>query len=210
MLGRMTSALAPRQASLFATGATRTPTGGLGDFEPLDRTSSILYEPGWLRGSDRLFDDLCSRLPWKAMERPMYERIVAVPRLVCSLTVSDLDRADPLAPVTADLSRLLGIEFTHIGANLYRDGRDSVAWHGDKVGRIADSCVIALVSLGSARPFKMRPRPGYLPSPTRTWHLGDGDLFVMAGACQRDWQHCVPKVKQAAPRLSLAFRTTGR
>jgi alkylated DNA repair dioxygenase AlkB len=101
------------------------------------------------------------------------------------------------------LGERYGVGFTRIGANLYRDGADSVAWHGDRVARELPTATVALVSLGAVRPFRLRPAgggtgPGFLPGP--------GDLLVMGGSCQRTWQHAVPKVRAAAPRISVQFR----
>ncbi len=101
------------------------------------------------------------------------------------------------------LSARYGVAFTQVGTNLYRDGADSVAWHGDRVARELPSAVVALVSLGTSRPFRLRPTGGgtsvgLLPGP--------GDLLVMGGTCQRTWQHAVPKVRAAGPRISVQFR----
>src|SRR5207248_2445290 len=93
--------------------------------------------------------------------------------------------------------------FLSVGANLYRDGRDSVAWHGDRVARTLPQAVIAIVSLGGVRRFLLRPTGG---GRSVRFDLASGDLLVMGGSCQRTWQHCVPKVARAEPRLSLTFR----
>jgi alkylated DNA repair dioxygenase AlkB len=93
--------------------------------------------------------------------------------------------------------------FDSIGFNLYRDGRDSVAWHGDRHRHVVVDPIVAIVSVGSPRPLRLRPRGG---GTSLSWDLGDGDLFVMGGACQHDWEHTVPKVRHAGPRLSITFR----
>jgi alkylated DNA repair dioxygenase AlkB len=95
------------------------------------------------------------------------------------------------------------VEFTQIGANLYRDGADSVAWHGDRVARELPEAVVALVSLGAVRPFRLRPTGG---GPSIGLLPGPGDLLVMGGSCQRTWQHSVPKTRASAPRISVQFR----
>jgi alkylated DNA repair dioxygenase AlkB len=105
--------------------------------------------------------------------------------------------------MAAVLSERYGVAFTQVGVNRYRDGADSVAWHGDRVARELPEAVVALVSLGAARPFRLRPTGGgasigYLPGP--------GDLLVMGGSCQRTWQHAVPKTRSAPPRISIQFR----
>ena len=101
------------------------------------------------------------------------------------------------------LSDRYEIEFRAIGANWYRDGRDSVAWHGDRVARTLPEATIAIVSLGGPRRFLLRPKGG---GSSVKLELGSGDLLAMGGSCQRTWQHSVPKVTRAAPRISLTFR----
>ena len=96
-----------------------------------------------------------------------------------------------------------GVQLTQVGVNLYRDGSDSVAWHGDRVARELPEAVVALVSLGALRPFRLRPTGG---GPSHAFLPGPGDLLVMGGSCQRTWQHSVPKVRAAGPRISVQFR----
>lgn len=156
--------------------------------------------PGWLQGADELFRRLLRDTPWGRREVRMYERTLPEPRLTHRW-------GDPPEPVLAEAAALLsaryGVEFTQVGANLYRDGADSVAYHGDRVARERDTAVVGLVSLGGVRPFRLRPHGGgasvgFLPGP--------GDLLVMGGTCQRTWQHGVPKVRSAAARISVQFR----
>ena len=94
--------------------------------------------------------------------------------------------------------------FDSIGFTLYRDGNDSVAWHGDRHRHVVTNPVVAIVSLGAPRPFRVRPRGG---GSSLSWDLGNGDLFVMGGACQHDWEHCVPKTRRPVqPRMSVTIR----
>jgi alkylated DNA repair dioxygenase AlkB len=114
----------------------------------------------------------------------------------------------PLEPRILDelrlsLSRRYGVLFDSVGFNFYRDGRDSVAWHGDRIRKEIAEPIVALVSLGEPRKFLLRPRGG---GRSRAWQLGHGDLFVTGGRTQRDYEHSVPKVAHAGPRISLAFR----
>jgi alkylated DNA repair dioxygenase AlkB len=156
--------------------------------------------PGWLSGADALFDELLHATAWAQREVRMYERTLPEPRLTHRWSVAP---SPVLEEARGLLSGRYGVEFTQVGANLYRDGADSVAWHGDRVARERDTAVVALVSLGGVRPFRLRPKGGgasvgFLPAP--------GDLLVMGGTCQRTWQHGVPKVRSAAPRISVQFR----
>lgn len=159
--------------------------------------------PGWLPGADGLFARLLDETPWGPQRSVrMYDRTVPEPRLTHRW---GLDDAPPeLAVMARELSGRYGVAFTQVGANLYRDGTDSVAWHGDRVARELPEAVVALVSLGAVRPFRLRPAGGgaavsLLPGP--------GDLLVMGGSCQRTWQHAVPKCPRvSSPRISVQFR----
>jgi alkylated DNA repair dioxygenase AlkB len=156
--------------------------------------------PAWVGGADTLFTDVIDCAPWAAHERPMYDRTVAEPRLTTRLW------ADPPAPVpamAAALSARYGCDLTTVSANLYRDGHDSVAWHGDRVGRRRSQTIVAIVSLGAPRRFLLRPVGG-----GRSMRLtpGPGDLLVLGGTCQRTFQHSVPKCASAGPRVSIMFR----
>ena len=108
-----------------------------------------------------------------------------------------------LAEARAALTGHYARPFDSIGFNLYRDGRDSVAWHADRERYRLEDPTVVIVSTGQPRPFQVRPLGG---GSSRSWHLGEGDLFVMGGSCQHYWQHCVPKVAAAGPRLSIMFR----
>jgi alkylated DNA repair dioxygenase AlkB len=98
--------------------------------------------------------------------------------------------------------------FRTAGLCLYRDGRDSVAWHGDTIGRgRAEDTMVAIVSLGAPRSLLLRPRGGGATIKNR---LGHGDLIVMGGSCQRTWEHAVPKTaRPVGPRISVQFRPRG-
>lgn len=157
--------------------------------------------PGWLRGADALFAQLLDVAPWASHERPMYERMVVEPRLT---TRGWPDPPDPIPAMAGALSDRYGRDLSAVSANLYRDGSDSVAWHGDRIGRERGETVVATVSLGSPRRFLLRPTAGGRPSLRLT--PGAGDLLVMGGTCQRTWQHAVPKCSHAGPRISVMFR----
>lgn len=207
--------LMPRQVSLLDPGLAAADQGCAEPghdraFGSLDRIhlgdgAWLDLQRGWARGHEILFDRVLAAADWAVWTRPMYDRVVAQPRL--SVTWADTGLpADlhPAAAMAADLSRRYGEPLTRISANLYRDGGDSVAWHGDTHLRDLRVATVAVVSLGHARPFKLRRRRG---GPSRTWHLGHGDLAVMGGTCQRTWQHAVPKVAHAGPRICLMFRS---
>ena len=172
----------------------------------LDPESWVDYAPGWVTGADELFGALVASTEWGQRTRTMFDKRVIEPRLTSSWRA---DRAQPLQPPVLEdmrltLSERYGVELDSMGMNLYRDGRDSVAWHGDRIAREIEKPIVALISLGHPRRFLLRPKGGGRSTP---FELGRGDLLVTGGRTQRLWQHCVPKVANAAgPRISLAFR----
>jgi alkylated DNA repair dioxygenase AlkB len=168
--------------------------------------------PGWMTGADALFERLLRRVPWRAERRPMYDRVVAVPRLLC-FYADDQPLPDPALEqareaLSAHYRPELGEPFSTAGLCLYRDGRDSVAWHGDTIGRGATiDTMVAIVSLGTPRALLLRPAGG---GRALRHDLGHGDLIVMGGSCQRTWQHAVPKTTRVTgPRISIQFRPHG-
>ncbi|GAA4507254.1 alpha-ketoglutarate-dependent dioxygenase AlkB [Actinoallomurus oryzae] len=178
----------------------------------LDRGAWIDLRPGWVTGSDVLFDRLVRAVPWHAERRHMYDRVVDVPRLL-KFYGEDEELPKPILreardALTAHYARELGEPFRTAGLCLYRDGADSVAWHGDRIGRgRREDTMVAIVSVGAPRSLLLRPRGG---GPTLRHDLGHGDLLVMGGSCQRTWEHAVPKTaRPAGPRISIQFRPRG-
>ncbi|HET6153692.1 MAG TPA: alpha-ketoglutarate-dependent dioxygenase AlkB [Marmoricola sp.] len=191
----------------------------LGSLDVLRRTTLsagawVDVLPGWLDGADELFARLVTRIPWRAESREMYDRVVDVPRLVHTYGVGaelpDVVLAEAREALSHHYAAELGEEFVTAGCCYYRDGSDSVAWHGDTGvkgqggrGRTHDT-MVAILSLGSPRKLLLRPRGGT----TEIGHaLGHGDLIVMGGSCQRTWEHAVPKTSRpVGPRISVQFR----
>jgi alkylated DNA repair dioxygenase AlkB len=178
----------------------------------LARGAWIDLRPGWIAGADALFERLVDNVPWHAERRPMYDRVVDVPRLL-----SFYDEGQPLPdPLLQQAKQALDRHYTTelrepfrtAGLCLYRDGRDSVAWHGDTTGRGRDEdTMVAIVSVGSPRSLLLRPRGG---GPAVRHELGHGDLIVMGGSCQRTWEHTIPKTaRPVGPRISIQFRPRG-
>jgi alkylated DNA repair dioxygenase AlkB len=178
----------------------------------LDGSSWVDVRPGWLSAPDVLFETLVHHVPWHAERRQMYDRVVDVPRLT-----RFYGPADPLPHPVLDSARdllsrhyrdELGEPFVSAGLCYYRTGADSVAWHGDRIGRSRlEDTMVAILSVGSPRTLALRPNGG------RTAYrigLGHGDLVVMGGACQREWEHAVPKTAEpVGPRISIQFRVAG-
>ena len=167
---------------------------------------------GWLTGSGGVFGRLLDVVPWRAEKRHMYDKVVAVPRLLCFYG-EDAPLPDPVLTaareaLNAHYGPELGEPFRTAGLCLYRDGRDSVAWHGDTTGRgKTEDTMVAILSLGAARPLLLRPRGG---GTSLRFEVGHGDLLVMGGSCQRTWEHAVPKsARTTGPRISVQFRPRG-
>jgi alkylated DNA repair dioxygenase AlkB len=170
------------------------------------------HRPGWVSGSDVVLDRLLDSVPWRSERRRMYDRLVAVPRLIAWYAQGDELPHTLLSDARSALSAYyrpeLGEPFTTAGCCLYRDGADSVAWHGDTIGKGAShDTMVAIVSFGSPRSLLLRPRSG---GPSHAFTLGHGDLLVMGGSCQRTWEHAVPKTtRPVGPRVSIQFRPAG-
>ena len=188
------------------------PLGGSVRRTKLTRGAWVDLRPGWLTGSGAVFGRLLQEVPWRAEKRHMYDKVVAVPRLLCFYG-EDAPWPDPVLTaarqaLNAHYGPELGEPFRTAGLCLYRDGRDSVAWHGDTIGRgMTDDTMVAIVSLGTPRPLMLRPRDG---GTSLRFEVGHGDLLVMGGSCQRTWEHAVPKTSQpVGPRISVQFRPRG-
>jgi alkylated DNA repair dioxygenase AlkB len=207
----MTIAYTP---SLFSADLDVTP-GRLG--ETVSRTQLahgawVDIRRDWIAGADTLFEELVVGVPWRAERRAMYERVVDVPRLLCfydeqaRLPHPALDAAK--VSLDAHYGGELGEEFATAGLCLYRSGRDSVAWHGDTIGRgSSEDTMVAIISVGTARALLLRPRGG---GEALRFEVGHGDLLVMGGSCQRTWEHAIPKsARPTGPRISIQFRTRG-
>lgn len=170
----------------------------------LDDDSWIDHLPGWLDGADDVFTDLVTTLPWTQREVVMYHRELPEPRLTWWWSEA-AEEPEPL-PVLPRMRHALSAHyertFDSIGCNWYRDGRDSVAWHRDRERTLAEP-LVAIVSVGTPRNFLVRRHGG---GRSISFALGHGDLLVMGGRCQHDWEHAVPKVARAGPRISITFR----
>lgn len=174
----------------------------------LTRGAWVDVRRSWLPDADDVFATLVRDVPWRAERRQMYDRVVDVPRLLHTYMVGEALPHPTLEQARDALSAHylpeLGEPFVTAGCCYYRDGRDSVAWHGDTIGRgkLQDT-MVAIVSVGDPRRLHLRPRLG---GDAVVVEMGHGDLVVMGGSCQRTWEHAVPKVASAGPRISVQFR----
>ena len=196
------------QGTLFAaTEAAELSFAGL-ERRVLTRGAWIDVHRSWLPEPDDVFATLVRDVPWRAERREMYERVVDVPRLLHTYGVGETLPHPELTRARDALTRHylpeLGEPFVTAGCCYYRDGHDSVAWHGDRIGRgRSRDTMVAIVSVGDPRRLALRPRGG---GESVSVEMGHGDLLVMGGSCQRTWEHAVPKVAHAGPRISVQFR----
>ena len=192
------------QLGLFDDGHSRSAGGEFAALArvQLDARSWIDHQPGWLGGHAALFDALRRGVEWHAERRAMYDAVIDVPRLTA--TIPDDGPCPPsLAHARRSLERRYRRRFESLRLAWYRDGRDSVAMHGDRIGRRTADTIVAILSLGAARRFLLKPAAG---GRSLRFDLGGGDLLVMGGACQRTWRHGIPKVRSAGPRISIQLR----
>jgi alkylated DNA repair dioxygenase AlkB len=167
----------------------------------LDERCWVDQGVGFLRSSGSLFDHLAGGLQWRQKTRVVWEQEHIEPRLTSGTLPLPLHGV--LEEARLLLSDRYGVDFDACSANLYRDGRDSVAWHRDRVHRVLVDPIVVTLSLGHRRPFLVRPYGG---GPSFRFDPGDGDLLVMGGSCQHLWEHTVPKVASAGPRISVMLR----
>jgi alkylated DNA repair dioxygenase AlkB len=172
-----------------------------------DAEGGVRYRPGFLpaQDADRCFAGLLAGADWQAQRRPMYDRIVDVPRLLASYRTGALPADLPLADLLARVEAAAPAPYNAIGLNLYRDGRDSVAMHGDKLHTLVPGHPIALVSLGDPRRMQIRARAGRRER--IAIELEHGSLLVMSHAVQVSHEHGIGKtVRAVGPRISVVFR----
>ncbi|WGS53135.1 alpha-ketoglutarate-dependent dioxygenase AlkB [Paraburkholderia sp. D15] len=172
-----------------------------------DREGGIRYLPESFPATvaQRWFDEAQRNIGWLSQQRMMYEREVAVPRLLATFARDAAALPAPLAEAFEAVRALIGAPFNRVGLNLYRDGNDSVAPHSDKTDRLLPGQPIAIVSLGTTRRMSIRPKTGA----ARTLHvdLEPGSCLVMSYASQFTHEHGIPKLANVIePRISLAFR----
>ena len=205
---------APLPLSLFAAGEPAVHDAPAFERHVLDERCWVDVAPGWLAGGDELLAQLEADLPWKQGRRLMWGNWVDEPRLTCGVGLSRDDTPDILRAMAAALSARYDVAFDSCFCNLYREGADSVAWHSDRLeraerdGKVQVDPLVAIVSLGGPRQFAMRVKDPAERRGTRarSWVLHSGDLLVMGGSCQHRWEHSVPKMRNAPPRMSVTFR----
>jgi len=192
----MSSAL---QLGLFSRGAPTAGTLAHGQRVELGQGAWVEHIPDAVRGHQSLFDELVRSVPWEAKRRRMYDRMVDVPRLLAPMP----EPPEVVVELRQQLLERTGWWLDRGSLAYYRDGSDSVAWHGDRLAELRRWCVMAIVSLGAPRRFLLRPSGG---GPSRCLPLRGGDLVVMGGTIHDTFEHCVPKERHAGPRIAVMLR----
>lgn len=170
---------------------------------------------GWLGEPDDFFDEVAGNTPWRMSRIFRYEKWVDEPRLGAAARQVAGRAGEVLAEARRRLMRHYGVTLGGGGMAYYRDGRDGMAFHRDRDLRYLEDTIVAILTLGGPRPFALRPfRDGFAAEESEGYVVepGPGDLLVMGGRCQADWQHSVPKqYKLAVPgRISVQWRWTSR
>ena len=191
------------QCSLFPSDSHANFTSDhIGERNWIGNGAWIDYAADYLDDHDQVFDQLATGCDWVQERRQMYDRIVDVPRLTANLT-GDSPASRLLTGISKEIGLCYGVTLSSIALAWYRNGNDSVAPHGDKIGNHMEETVIATLSVGAERRFILRPITG---GKSRELWLGGGDLLVMGGTCQRTWLHGIPKTSHAEPRICIVFR----
>ncbi|MBH1966518.1 MAG: alpha-ketoglutarate-dependent dioxygenase AlkB [Comamonadaceae bacterium] len=171
-----------------------------------DADGGIRYYPGCVAEdlTAQWFVALRELIAWHSEQRPMYDRIVDVPRLMASVTLNDPDCPPCLKAAHEVVQKVAPAPYNRVGLNLYRDQHDSVAMHNDRVHDLAEGCPIAIFSLGATRDMLIRAKRG---GSSHRIALAPGSVLVMSHASQYTHDHGIPKCSQPqGPRISLAFR----
>lgn len=180
--------------------------------EPLtlanDAEGGIRYWPRLIDAAlaARWFAELQAEVPWKSERRPMYDRIVDVPRLLASYRMDSIpEDLHVLQQISTRVVAFVAAPFNSVGLNFYRDGNDSVAMHNDKLHSLAQGHPIAIVSLGSPRRMDIRAKDA--PRKTIRIELDPGSLLSMSHRSQLDYEHGIPKTRHpVGPRISVVYR----
>jgi len=172
----------------------------------LDTHSWVEVVPGWMSGSDLLFENMRKAVPWREHDRKMFNRVFREPRMTAEFgSLSDIQEGALLEAVQA-LSNHYGVVYDSLWMNLYRNGQDSTGWHRDHFSCRRPECIVPVLTLGTPRRFLIKPRNA---GRSIVFKPGSGDLIVMGGRSQQDWVHCVPKEPGiSGARISVNFQSS--
>jgi alkylated DNA repair dioxygenase AlkB len=183
----------------------------------LNDTSWLDHTPGWLPDPDTTLHALTDELAWTQEPLTMWGKTMPQPRLTatCGASMDPASRYrrprphQPWTPTAATIRDTIATTtpgWTPNGliANLYRTGSDSISWHSDNEPALGRHPLVASISLGATRTLQFRP---VTRGPAARIDLAHGDLLIMGGACQGEFEHAITKTRRdTGPRLSLTFR----
>lgn len=194
---------------LFVTGCRGTKAFDLPDADVLLIDNFFNKEE-----ADHYYDKLLRETPWRAYQMPMYDKMVTAPRMISWHQDKEEGICSGNAPeFTADLNKIrqrveaqTHLKFNAVLLNLYRNGNDGVSWHSDKIDRSGSNPVIASVTFGETRMFRLRHK-FRKEVPQIDIPLYHGSFLIMAGTTNSFWEHAVSKTtKDVLPRINLTFR----
>jgi len=197
---------------IFSSGPRRTKVFDLPD------TDLILHEHFFSKEeADRYYTFLLQQTPWKEFDWTVYGTTHVAPRMIAwyenRQAGADPNQADypaELLEIKAKVEAECNIEFNSVLLNLYRNGNDCVGWHSDRKDTFGENQIIASVSLGETRPFRLRHKIRK-DIPVVEIPLYHGSFLLMAGTTQSYWEHQVPRTaKDILPRIDLTFRQIKR
>lgn len=180
----------------------------------------VMFYPNFFaqEESDQLFSDLYNNIHWRQDSITFYGKTIPLPRLTAwygdsgkSYTYSGIEmNPEPWNPtlvkIKSKIESLAGVRFNSVLINLYRSGKDSVAWHSDDEPELGKNPVIGSVSFGDTRRFMLR-RKDKKDGRKVEVELTHGSVLIMKGTTQHFWQHQIPKTsKPVKPRINLTFR----
>jgi alkylated DNA repair dioxygenase AlkB len=197
------------QKDLFASEATSLSIDasfGTAKRIAIDTHSWVEMVPGWMSGSQILFECLETAVPWQQHDREIFDQTFCEPRLTAEYrNLRDVPEKSLLEAIRA-LSQHYGVAYDSLWLNLYRNGQDSTGWHRDRFSCRRPECIVPVLTLGATRRFLIKPRVG---GASLAFRPGSGDLIVMGGRSQEDWVHSVPKDPALSePRISINFQSS--
>ena len=167
------------------------------------------------------FEALLSETKWSQETIQMFGKVTNIPRLTAwygdadkpytysGIQMQPLPWTERLLEIKTRVETISQTVFNSVLLNQYRNGNDSVDWHADDEPELGANPVIGSVSFGGVRDFKFRSKDADSSDTqtTETIELRHGDVLLMSGETQRNWNHQIPKRAKADPRINLTFRT---
>jgi len=168
--------------------------------------------------ADYYYNNLLENTPWQEADLKIFDKTHIIPRMISWYEDKTNVGANPggndwtqdLLNIRRKVEEETGTTFNSVLLNLYRNGKDGVGWHSDRTETIGVNPIIASVSFGETRPFRLRHKTRK-DIPNLEIPLTHGTLLLMAGTTQTHWEHHIPKTaKEILPRINLTFRTAKR